>query len=474
MRELGSRAKGLATRVWGGEHRWLVILLAAYALARVVVLAGGAVFTSYDTFSYVHRGDPFYDRGPVVSFTGHAPRLWGVPLFYALFPSDAWRAAGQWALGTIAWATLAWVVWSLLRDTAARVVAVAGILLVALLDFVSNLDFAILSESLTVSLGVLVLAMLLRWLATGGRAALVIMAVAGFWWTFTRPDTRVLVGFVLLVLAAVAWRAPHRRKAAVAAGAVLLVGVGWCSVIAPVTQEEFKHWGAVDADQHEELWLYRLRKDILPRPDAKAVFVERFGMPACPGAERSAQRAEWDIVEFANEYRQCPDLVAWGEANRDDIFTRFALQAPGPYLAMTYDLTSWSLSGGTYGPVRSVLPGFVHRVAYPGPPWTVPFTLALIVVAVVAAVVGGAFRQRRLIVWTSVITMAACLVSVVATVVTAGGQVWRFGIQESLGIRIAAILMVAAALDSLRRRRRPPADATPSAAPNGDQAPASA
>jgi type VI protein secretion system component VasK len=116
----------------------------------------------------------------------------------------------------------------------------------------------------------------------------------------------------------------------------------------------------------------------------------------------------------------------------------------------------------------------VDRVAYPGPPWTVPFTLALIVVAVVAAVVGGAFRQRRLIVWTSVVTMAACLVSVVATVVTAGGQVWRFGIQESLGIRIAAILMVAAALDSLRRRRRPPADATPSAAPNGDQAPASA
>ena len=92
--------------------RALWVLLGLYLAARLVVVFRSAVFTSYDSFSYAYRTDASLNRGPLVSFVGHAPRLWGVPLFYALLPSDAPRAYGQWALGTLAWAALAVVVWT--------------------------------------------------------------------------------------------------------------------------------------------------------------------------------------------------------------------------------------------------------------------------------------------------------------------------------------------------------------------------
>src|SRR5690606_15086001 len=149
--------------------------------------------------------------GPVLSFTGHAPRLWGTPLFYHLFPHDTARIAAQWTLSTVAWALLAWVVWHRLRTLLARVLAVLGILALALQPEVTNWDFALLSESLTISLGVLTLALLIWWLATGHRAVLVALVVAAFYWTFIRPEMRVMVACVALALAARALRRRERR-----------------------------------------------------------------------------------------------------------------------------------------------------------------------------------------------------------------------------------------------------------------------
>src|SRR5262245_51853249 len=77
---------------------WL--LIAAYVALRIVVVTGGEVFTSYDTASYAVREDSHLNRGPLISLIGHAPRLWGVPTFYALLPTDAVRAIAQWAVAT--------------------------------------------------------------------------------------------------------------------------------------------------------------------------------------------------------------------------------------------------------------------------------------------------------------------------------------------------------------------------------------
>jgi hypothetical protein len=429
----------------------LAVLLVVYLVGRLVVLAGGEVFTAYDTFSYAVRHDPAFDRGPLVSFTGHAPRLWGVPLFYAAFPDDWWRAAGQWALGTLAWASLAIVVWSLLRHPVARIVGAAGVLFLALTDEVGNLDFVILSESLTVSLGVLTLAAFVRWLATGSRVALVAMCLAAGWWTFTRPDIRVYTVFLLVVLAAIAWRTPSRRVgAAVAAGAVA-VAIAWCSVITPVASANFGKWGSLGTNQTEELFLARLRIDVFPHPEIKAVFTDRLGMPPCAAADAAAI-GEWDLVKFADAYRTCPDLVAWGDAHMSTAFFEYARAAPGLYLRMTVVMVAVCLTGGTYADTPVIVPGLLGRLAFPGQPWTLPFTFGLLALGAAAALAAGGWRRQRMLVATATGTAAICTVSVIAGVV-AVGAFWRFGIQEAIGLRVAIIGLTAAAIDSWLSRR---------------------
>ena len=75
-----------------------------YLVARVLMIIGGDVFQAPDSAAYAARNDPSRDHGPLLSFIGHAPRPWGLPLFYAIFGTDEWRAVGQWVLATAAWA----------------------------------------------------------------------------------------------------------------------------------------------------------------------------------------------------------------------------------------------------------------------------------------------------------------------------------------------------------------------------------
>jgi len=442
-----------AARLWRSDDRWLVLLVVAYLVARVVVLANATIFTSFDTASYSPRADAALNHGPVLSFTGHAPRLWGAPLFYALFPDDWWRAAGQWALGTVAWATLAGVVWTLCRRTPAKIVGAAAVLLLALLQIVGSLDFTILSESLTVSLGVLVFALLVRWLATGSRRALVGMSVAAFWWTFTRPDIRVFTVIVIVVLAACAWRAPVRRVAALVAAGSLAVAAGWCTAIGPVAAASFAQWGALHTNQTEELFLVRLRVDVFGRPYVREVFTGRLGMPPCPGADRVAANADWALLEFSDEYHRCPELERWGEQNMDDVFRRFALTAPAQYVRLTYEQVGEALARGSYDNVPPILPQAVTRAAVPGHRWAVPWGYGLLALAIAGAVAAGAYRARRVAAWSATLLAAACTVSVVAVASAAGAQYWRYGVQEMLGLRIALIMLAALVLDRVLERR---------------------
>ena len=131
-------------------------IFAIYLIARVITVAGGEVFQSWDSAVYAYRDDPTRNRGPLVSFIGHAPRPWGLPLFFAMFPTDEWRAIGQSVLGAFAWTVLAWELTRHLKTRPAKYAAFASVLLLSALTNVTAWDFTILTESTTVSVGVLV------------------------------------------------------------------------------------------------------------------------------------------------------------------------------------------------------------------------------------------------------------------------------------------------------------------------------
>ena len=458
----------MGTTVWRSRYRWLIVLLAGYLAARVAVLAGSPVFTGYDTATYAVRHDPALDHGSLVSLIGDAPRLWGVPLFYAVLPSDALRAAGQWAVATLAWGCLAWVVWTLQRHLLASVLGSGAILLLALTDNVGSWDLALLSESLSISLGVLTLALLLRWVATGSRLAAAGMTVSAFWWTFTRPDTRVYTVMLIAVLAVVAWRAPVRRVAATVAAVALITAVAWCSAIVPRTAEPLRPYGAFGAYAADEWIMYRLRVQVLPDPAIRAVFVNDLGMPACAAVDEIAARPTWDMDEFAVAYRSCPDLKAWGDENRDTAFRRFAVVAPGEYTRMTIDLVAQSLSGRPSNPdVLTIIPTPVRALAFVRTGLTLPLVLGALVLAVAAVIATGAHRRRRMLVLAAAVLTGASLVSTGAGVLFGTGEFWRFGIQEAIAIRISIIFMLVAALDSALERRGQHRAANHSPSPSG-------
>jgi hypothetical protein len=432
----------------------LVVLLGGYLLARVRILAGGTVFTSYDTFSYAYRDDPAFDRGALVSLTGHAPRLFGVPLFYVLFPDDRLRAAGQWALGTLAWAVLAWVLWTCLRSLAAKLLAAGGVLVLALTGTVSSWDFAILSESLSISLGVLTLALLLRWLVSGSRPALAGMVAGAVWWTFTRPDIRVFVVLVVGVLAVVAWRRAAWRRAALVAAGVLAIAVAWCTALVPVVDRSYQRWSATPQVRYDEgLLVYRLRLHVLPDPRVKRVFQDEFGMPSCAAAEDIARGSAWRTVDFVAAYVSCPQLRAWGQENAGTVFYRFAREEPGLYGRYLQEPVSWSLGGAAYAKVPRPLPAKVERLAFPPWRYSIPFLAAAVLVAGMAAVLAGAARRRTVLFWTGLLLAGFCAVSAVAGVVFGAGEYNRFGVQEAAGLRLAPLVLACAALDSALERR---------------------
>lgn len=423
-------------------------LLAVFVAARVFICVRGNVFTSFDTFSYAHRGDPAFDRGSLVSLTGNAPRLWGVPVFHAIFPNDQARAVAQWAVGTVAWALLAWALWACLRTLVARVVAVAVVLVVGLLPQVANWDFAILSESLSISLGVLTLALMLLWARTGAVWYLAGATAAAVWWTFTRTDIRVFVVFVILALAVVAWRRPPRRRHALVATAVLVLATIWCTAITPVVDRTYTGWSATPEVRHEEgLMLFRLRLHVLPDPEVKAIFQREFGMPACPGMDEIVAGPGWQTAKFAEAYERCPEFKAWGEGNAADVWQRYAAAEPGVFAKQMREVVRLSVAGSDYAKTERVVPRSVEKLVFPPRGWVLKALGAALLLAAAAIVV--VVRRRPDLALVTTVVAVSSGVSLLAGIWFGAGEYWRFGIQEAIGLRVAVLIAVVAAVDVL-------------------------
>jgi hypothetical protein len=444
----------------------LFVLLAAFLAARVRVWAYGKVFTSYDTFTYAYRHDPMYDRGPLVSFTGHSPRLWGAPLLYVLFASDTARAFTQWTIGTLAWTVLAAALWQRLTTTPARILATTAVLGLGLTPQVTSWDLAILSESLSISLGVLTLALLLSWSDPGARRRTVILAAltgCALWWTFTRPDIRLMTAVLVVAVGWIAGRESRRRRAegrsravpvGPAASAAILVGaIVWASVITPTVSRTFAGWSATGLPLSEETLNYRLRLQVLPNPQIKAAYRDHLGMPDCPAADRVAKGPTYDIVHFAAAYRDCSDLAAWGRRNAGTSGYRFAVAAPGPYLRYTWGVLPKSVAGTVIARTGTPLPTPVEHVAFPSTRRVLPAILATLAVACAAALGTGAWTRRRALVVTAVTVALTSAASIVAGIMYAVGVFERYGVQEAIALRLSILMLLAAALDAVLMRR---------------------
>src|SRR5579859_5404979 len=344
-------------------------LLLVYLFARYTVMRTSSVIIWWDSFSYSYRNDPAWDRGPLVSFIGDAPRLWGAPLLFAAFHTDRDRTIALWAVSTVAWALLAFAIWVALRSVPAKVVGSAFVLGMALMTPVTEWDFTILSDSLSISLGVAVVACFLLWARTGSRTALVAMTLVAFYWTFVRAEIRLFTVALCLVLGLYVWRRKAVRRQAAAALAALVVAIGWCSAIVPVTYQHFQPYAHTHIPPQEELLVFKLLY-VYGTPRAEYVYEHDLGMPPCPGAKAALTDGR-GFFAMLDEYDKCPDLRAWGNRHGADS-EAFALAAPDLVGDQVWELAPAAFGGidgyGLYGNVKPVLPKKLEHLVF-RPTW---------------------------------------------------------------------------------------------------------
>jgi hypothetical protein len=461
----------------------------AYLAVRLVIILGGTVFESHDSAVYAPREDPARNHGPLVSFVGNAPRPWGLPAFYALFGSDEWRTVGQWALATIAWAAFAWEVSRHLRTRAARIATVVAILVFACVREVASWDLAILTESTSISLGLLTLTFLLRWLRTGSWAAVAAMTLVAVWWTFIRPDIRVFVTLLIATLLLISGRAIWRSRrpatqqtsptdgttsrtarrpsgagarrtvtAAVAAGLVLALGIGWYAAITPGMERAMVPYDgdAIDPPlpQDEYRFVYRLRVDVSTNPELWAAYTTEIGMPTCPELEAfTSDTYNWRGREWAEAYTRCPALVEWVQERKNRYFwTDLVTADPVLFVKTFFRQLSLTLGGEVYADVPRVVP--IEKLAFPSRRFGLPLALLGFAAALALAWWAGALRTHRRLVWFAVGVFAAGLLSATATIVMVTGELQRFGVQEAVATRVAMLVLLGCALDAWLARRR--------------------
>ncbi len=493
-------------QVVAGARRWFAdspaavwaLIFGLFFIARLVIIMGGEVFQAPDSAAYAVRNDPARDHGPLLSFVGNAPRPWGLPLFYAIFGTDSWRTVGQWVLATAAWAYFAWEVSRNLQTRTARYLGVAGLLFLACLSEVASWDLAILTESLSISLGLLVLALLLRWLRTGSRVAVAAMTAAAVWWTFLRPDIRIFIVTLIAVLLLVAVRAWWRSRTAagrvgpaLVSVLVLLLGIVWYAAITPrMDQAMVPYDGSAlqtnPLPQPEHVLVFRLRVDVSRDPELWQAFKSELGMPTCPELEAFTTVSEWREREWELAYTQCPSLVAWVHERKDQLFwTELFLKNPGLALRKFGQQVSLNVGGEQYASVPQVVPAPAEKLVFPSRRYGLPVALVFFAVALgLAWLAGAARRTSARLFWTGVAIFGTALLSAAATIAVHTGEISRYGVQEAYATRIATVILLACALDAWLRRRRGSADGTstdavandasPRSAPSGDQAQAAA
>jgi hypothetical protein len=285
-----------------------------------------------------------------VSFLGHGGnRLWTVPILFTALPSDSARTFAQLVIGILCWSALAFAVERSLRH---RVVARVGAVLTLLLGLciqVTEWDQILLSESLAISLTVLLVASLL-WVrlrptpwALGAMLAVLVL------WVFTRPLQAAL--FVLIAVVAISWILLRRRRFVGVAAALAIIAV----------------WGGYATANSSKQTIMENAHDILVlrilQTPGNAAYFERRGMPQMETLKKEAATlTDHGVRDPVYQNRAWQN---WIDAHWQRTYAGWLLRHPlddirAPLADVPYELSGFA----NYTAVRPALPRSVQGVLW--------------------------------------------------------------------------------------------------------------
>lgn len=394
---------------------------------------------------YVYVDSAEYLR---VDFSGASRRPWATPvLFWLLGRDQRYEVWGQAVVGAIAWTVLAMAAMAWFERRWTRVVVAVAICGLGLTTSVTNWDATVLSESLAISLTVLVVA---AWLVlarrqTPGSAAVLLLATLP--WLFVRQSLLPTAWLVVVatIAAAVATRGSARKVfAGVAVGLVLLTGLA-----------------TVSYNRNQEVVQTNLSvilaARMAPHPDRVAWFRSN-GMPPPPNGQ-------WNIEEMQSD----PTFSRWLAEESRGTYAKFllthpwySLTAPLPdlfgqrqsYLDPPATKTTMLSPGDAYGPSRPVIPEQLEDLLFQ------PSHTGLVLTALLLALAWSAIRWR----WADgrwILPLALVGLSVLSLLVGwhgANPELPRLSIVAALVLRVGLILQLATLVEAELRHRRPVAE----------------
>jgi hypothetical protein len=251
-------------------HRWPIAIGVAYVALRIWSFAGvaGHASTFPDTGDYLQT-----ERLSLTSlgfWTWYKP--WGTPLLWKLVPGTESTTVPivQWLLSVAAWLILAVALYRTLERREVKLAGFAVVLAFSLVPAVAVWDGALLSESLTISLGALTVAAMLLVVRRPTWATAAILLVLTLWLAGTRATNGYLAPFLLVPVALVVAGRSRRVAILVAGGAVAIAAFTYVTA-------NSRQWQVPLAE------IIGLR--VLHNPDELRYFTAR-GMPVYAGLEQ--------------------------------------------------------------------------------------------------------------------------------------------------------------------------------------------
>lgn len=351
--ELARRLRGI-----GARDPFLQGALVTFLLLKAAAMVGTSPSVYPDGKSYRVAGS-WLDFS-LTSLDGSSVRPWGATIWMALWPGDRGIQVAQAGLSFLAWSALALAVAASIQHPLVRRVTAGVLLLVPCTAQVASWDGVMQSDAVSVSSGVLTLAMALRFsqLPTWRRAAALV--VPALWFAMTRPNVFV----ILLVWAAGMVVVGLLRREALLWGA---------TAAALVVISVYSYAYNVRTDQ---AWddAYGYSKSTVAyaypvgawNPVAPAVIrsLRESDAPRCMIPETPKDVAHGTTRWAAETSQACQGMNQWAKDNWNQWWARWLLSHPGAAWKIVNTELPNSLSPSVWGEVKAPVPGSVAQLLF--------------------------------------------------------------------------------------------------------------
>ena len=440
--------------------------LLPYAVV-ALVFVGLRVWSYWDVFGRpgtVYPDTQVYEQMTSMSvlngdfWVGKTLKAPGVALFWKILPGSTAMSAsyGQWLVSVAAWLVLATVVATTLRGRRFPVVGFSVILAFALTPLVAQWDGVLLTESLSISTTVLLLAALTLVLTRPNWWTVAFVLAAAVCGALARDQNSVFALLLIVPVAVVVFWRDHRRNVGFAlAGGAALVFIG--------STLSVNHRG------NEIGMAENVAVRVLPDPPTLRYF-RAHGMPVIPNMYSELVSNRFPPSRFY----QAPELESfrrWVRLRGNNVYLRWLVTHPSASLGEPLRNLDRVVSPPKSLPegldffrppgYSNALPKLVRTIFYPQTGWLVVVWMCIVgVLTLVAALMG--YARRAWLVPALVLVSTIPMGIFVWNADAAGRE--RHTLPEGLFGRLAMWMLVLYVVDAFlaaRAAERGQADAEP-------------